>query len=573
MYSHFDYTADLQYKVKVLTSRVKAFESGEKYKKMREEFRKQLSSKDVKIRKLKTELADANSRTITVRKNWQQVIEDLEKEHEKELNEKDREIKKFKDKLLKTQIMLDAEKDKLRDKINELYQVKTELEDENGKVLKLKAQINRDYENSSISSSLKPNRKKITNNREKTGRKPGGQSGHKGHVRKKQIPTNVIFIPAPEEYTDSLKYKPTGRIISKQKIGIRIALTVDEYFAQEFRNVLTGQRVRAEFPEGVVNDVNYDGSVKAFAFLLNNHCNVSIRKVSNFLSELSDGKLVISVGMINGLSKEFSAKSEAEQKKAFADMLLAPVVNIDFTTARVNGKKMNVAVCATPDAAIYSAREHKGHEGVKGTVAENYQNTLVHDHDKTFYNYGDAHQECLEHVLRYLKDSMSNEPNLKWNRDMRELIQEMIHFRKKLDPDGSRNPDQINPGKVKEFETKYNEILVLAKEEYEYEPPSKYYKDGFNLYKKLFNYKDNHLLFLYDKNVPWTNNLSERLLRVFKRKQAQVMTFRSLDGLDYLCRSLGIIASLHTQGKNLFEGTASIFGSFSEHGQSNEQKV
>jgi hypothetical protein len=31
--------------------------------------------------------------------------------------------------------------------------------------------------------------------------------------------------------------------------------------------------------------------------------------------------------MINGLSKEFSAKTKAEQKKAFADLQLSPVVN------------------------------------------------------------------------------------------------------------------------------------------------------------------------------------------------------------------------------------------------------
>lgn len=51
----------------------------------------------------------------------------------------------------------------------------------------------------------------------------------------------------------------------------------------------------------------------------------------------------------------------------------------------------------------------KGHDGIKGTVVEDYQGTLVHDHDVTFYKYGTGHQECLAHVLRYLKDSMDNE--------------------------------------------------------------------------------------------------------------------------------------------------------------------
>ena len=56
-----------------------------------------------------------------------------------------------------------------------------------------------------------------------------------------------------------------------------------------------------------------------------------------------------------------------------------------------------------------NARCKKGHDGIKGTVVEDYQGTLVHDHDVTFYKYGTGHQECLAHVLRYLKDSMDNE--------------------------------------------------------------------------------------------------------------------------------------------------------------------
>lgn len=53
-------------------------------------------------------------------------------------------------------------------------------------------------------------------------------------------------------------------------------------------------------------------------------------------------------------------------------------------------------------------------------------------HESTFYNYGTRHQECLAHILRALKDSMDNEPDRKWNRKMRRLVQEMIHYRNGL---------------------------------------------------------------------------------------------------------------------------------------------
>jgi len=553
-----EWLMNLQYKVKSLTERVRRFETGEKYTSMKAEFKIQLAEKDKKIRELGAELADANARTVTVRENWLGVIADMEKAHGKEIKAKDRRIKVLGDRLLEVERQRDEAKGKLLEKTRELYGALTELEEERGRNRKLAAQINRDHENSSIPSSMKPNRKKIANSREKTGREPGGQPGHEGHGRKKREPTNTVNIPAPAEYVFNPNYIPTGRIITRQVVHVSMNVVVDEYSTPEFIDKRTKQRVHAEFPDGVDNDVNYGGSVKAFAYLLNNHCNVSIENVSEFLADLTGGDLRISAGMINKLTKEFSQKTGAEQRKAFCDIQLSPTMGVDFTDANVNGKKAYVLVNSTEGGVMYFARWHKGHEGIKGSPVADYQRTLIHDHDTTFYKYGRAHQECLQHVLRYLLDSMNNEANLKWNKQMRELIREMIHFRKGL-PDDGKNPDEADPDKVDEFEKRYDEILELAETEYGYEPPSKYYIDGFNLCKRLRKYRDNHLLFLHDWRVPWTNNHSERPLRKFKRKQKQAMVFRSFESLDYLCQCMGVIETMRMRGENLFESMAAIF--------------
>lgn len=401
---------------------------------------------------------------------------------------------------------------------------------------------------------MKPNHKKITNNREKTDKKPGGQPGHKGRGRKRLIPTNTIHIPAPKEYACNPEYRPTGRVITKQVVNLRVNVIVDEYNTPEYRNTRTGQRVHARFPNDVVNDVNYGGSVKAIAFLLNSRYCVSIDKVCDLLSELTDGELKISHGMISGLCKAFSGKTDTEQKDVFSDFLLSPVMNTDFTAVRLNGKNIQVLVCATPRRVMYFAREHKGHEGVKGTPVEDYQGILVHDHDKTFYSYGGERQECLAHPLRYLKDSMVNEPGFKWNKQMRGLLQEMIHHRNSMDPGAD-----LDPEKLKEYDSRYQDLLAMAQVEYEYEPPSKYYMNGYNLYKRLGEYKDNHLLFLHDYRIPTSNNLSERLLRIFKRKQKQAMTFRSFESLSYLCDSIGLIESFRAEGQNLYKIISAVF--------------
>ena len=550
----YEYLTYLQYKEKSLSARVKAFETGEKYTKMQAAFKTQLAEKARKNRELAIELAEAQSRIVTVRQYWSEIIDDLEAEHEKELRKKDRRIKELEDRALKAERQRDEALDRITEKNRELYQLKTELEEEQGKNLKLRMVITRDYENSSIPSSMKPNHKKICNGREVTGRKQGAQLGHAGHVRARLTPTREINIPVPDKYANQSEFKPTGKIIAKQLINISLNVSVDEYRTPEFRNLKTGQRVHAEFPAGVINDVNYGGSVKSLVFLLNNNCNVSIDKTREFLSELTGNQLNISNGMINGLSKTLSGKTEAEQKTIFSELLRAPVLNTDFTNARVNGKNTQVLVCATPETPMFFAREHKGHEGIKQTPIENYQGILVHDHDKTFYRYGSGHQSCLAHLLRYLKSSIENEPNLKWNKQMRDLIRETIHYRNNVSQDGPSDDNKM----VDLFEAKYSDILAIAKTEYEYEPPSKYYLDGYNLFLRLGKYMKNHLLFLRDRRVPADNNLSERLLRGFKRKQKQAISFRSFQNLDYLCRCLGLVYVSRLHNRNLFDHFANI---------------
>ena len=194
------------------------------------------------------------------------------------------------------------------------------------------------------------------------------------------------------------------------------------------------------------------------------------------------------------------------------------------------------------DGALYIAREKKGHEGIKGTPLENYVGTVVHDHDVTFYNYGTGYQECTQHDCRYLIGSMQNEPELVWNSRMHGLFREMLHYRNSL---GDR--DAPDDEKVRDFEKRYDEILDKAEEEYADNPPSDYYKEGYNLFLRLRKYKENELFFLHDKRVQANNSLCERLARVYKRKQKQAITLRSQNNLGYICDGLSIVYLLRTK--------------------------
>lgn len=229
---------------------------------------------------------------------------------------------------------LEKEKASLLAQIQDLT---TALQEAENTVAKLKLQMNHDHENSSIPSSAKPFHKKIANSRINTGKKPGAQKGHPGHKRPCMEPTLPVIELTPDPtIIDNPDYYPTGRFISKQLADIHVSVSVTEYRAQIFRNRVTGARYHAPFPKGLTNEFNYGPNSKALAFLLNNYCNVSIDKTRELLQEITDGRILLSKGLINSLSHKFSAATAADRKHIYDMLLLAPSMNTDFTPVRVN---------------------------------------------------------------------------------------------------------------------------------------------------------------------------------------------------------------------------------------------
>jgi len=428
-----------------------------------------------------------------------------------------------------------------------------EVRDLNGTNVKLNAKLNKSFENSSLPSSALPFRKRITNNRKKTNKKPGAQVGHIGSSRQRLLTTvQSTLLPTPPEFLDNPNIYPTGKTITKQVIDIQMNVIVHDFVADEYRHRITGSRIHAPFPQGIVNEVNYGCGLKSFAFLLNNYYNVSINKTQQCISDITHGIVSISTGMINSLAKEFSVKTELDRTKIFSNLLHSNAMYSDATVSNINGSRKAVILCTDKEHVLYQHLEHKGHEGLKNTPVKDYKGILIHDHDRTYYSYGSSHQECLAHVLRYLVSAIENEPHLKWHKQMHSLLQKIIHTSKK-------SKDHLPNEKKISFKNKYFEILELAKIEYLANPPSEGFLDGYNLQKRLNKYADSHLLFLEHPEIDYTNNISERCLRKFKRKQKQAVVFRSTSGGERICDALTVIETARLQNQNIYATVKAAF--------------
>ena len=106
-----------------------------------------------------------------------EVQEDIQKEHEKETGKLKKVILELLDMVASLKNRNAELEEKRKKALHDYYEAATELEEAKGLIVKLTAQVNHNYENSSLPSSKCIDRKKITNNREKTGKNPAPSQG------------------------------------------------------------------------------------------------------------------------------------------------------------------------------------------------------------------------------------------------------------------------------------------------------------------------------------------------------------------------------------------------------------
>ena len=561
-----DFEADTyrQYRIKALEHRTSSFENGAEYIKLRTGRDRMRSYYEGRIRQLKNEVSGLERELTRMLDKWYEVFEDVCRECEKRIAGIEKELKASMDREAALKARISVLKAEMDGKTSELIAAREKCIEEQEKSHAMEAQLNQDFENSSIPSSKVPFRGKVPNNREKTDRKPGGQPGHEGHRRKKHGPTDSRFIPAPKEITCNDDYyiekeaDGSEKVLHRQVIGISLDVTVTDYWTYSYRNRKTGKRYHAPFPGTAVKEVNYDENVKGLILIMKDYMDVSEEKISGMIEMLTDGKLKISRGMINRTNREFSDKSAPEREGIIERLRGSAVMHTDLTGVRVDGKQKNIVVCTDKTDTAYFYREHKGDRAFEGTPVEGYKGILVHDHDKTMYHYGSGHQECNAHHLRYLKGAMEMENNLTWHKDMRELLQEMNRTREAA-------PGRIlSEEQTRDFETRYDAILDTADKEYYDNPPSEYYRKGYNLSVEFREYKEAILLFLHDPTVDFTNNEAERRLRAVKQHMNTSGTFRSGTGgsehsaAEY-CSCISVLSTLRAEGGNLLKKAAEIF--------------
>lgn len=490
----------------------------EKYKKLKQE--NEIKEKEVKLLKQQNKQKD-------------EVIHDLDKNDYRGQCES-----------------LKIENKELKKKLK-IYEEKFEL---------ARISLKKDSNNSCKPSSTNGFKKVVQNNRVKSGRKPGREKGHKRSAPTVTTkPDEIIHVS--KVATCSCGCKTIEKAdVARDLITLEIKVHTKQYVGKKTICPCCNKEYIPKFPNNVKSIINYDEGIKTLIVYLNSYCNMPNQKVTELLDLLSDGKIKMSQGTVGGTLKQFSKKSRLSIEKIKKAILKSPVINEDETPITVNGKIMSTIGVFTKKLSLVEAFENRKLESFKEMgILDRYIGTVCHDHNSIHTSFTQSKQsECNFHILRYCKASYEIH---KWE-SIKEFMDYLLELRDAVDKYKLEGKNCFTQEEYENAKVKYLQILNKWDKEHKDKADKdkpKYYDDERCLKTRLRECVDDHLRFLTDFRIDFTNNLAERGLRKIKTKLKITGGFRNLEFSKYYCHAISIIDTCKKQNMNIGETIQNIF--------------
>lgn len=427
-------------------------------------------------------------------------------------------------------------------------------------IQKLQDQLAKNSRNSGKPPSSDGLKKPRTQNlRKKTGRRSGGQKGHKGHtLAMVEQPDQVQVHPVTHcsHCAADLQSVESGEPERRQVFDIPpVRIKVTEHQAEVKVCPQCGNQVKGDFPQGVTQSVQYGSRIKAQASYLNNYQLIPWARTCELLGDFYGHSpaeaLVQEANAAVMRSVEPSLEATKEQ------LTTSDVVHFDESGLRVEGRLNWLHVASTKLLTCYTVHPKRGQDGMNAMgILPALQGRAMHDHWSPYFTYDNClHALCNAHHLRDLL-FVVEQYKQSWAEDM---IQLLMDIKAAVD---AASPAQLSldSDQLAHFEQRYDELLSLGLEANPppVDPPPK--KRGRkkqtppkNLIDRLQKHKPQVLAFMYDFRVPFDNNLAERDVRMVKIKQKVSGAFRTRAGAETFCAIRSYISTVRKNRLNVID--------------------
>jgi transposase len=432
------------------------------------------------------------------------------------------------------------------------------------KVEELEGRLSKNSSNSSKPPSsdgyTKPSPKSL---RKKSGKKSGGQRGHKG--------TTLSQVSNPDEIITHRSGKcccgldlENGTVLSEERRQVFDIPTprveVIEHIVQTVK-CSCGEIHTGTFPEGVTSPTQYGPGVRSLAVYLNQYQHLPYERTCEALRDVFGCSL--SQGTLKNILAECYSKLELAEEAIKRHIRSSKVAHFDETGLRIDKKTRWVHSASTESAAHYCVHDKRGAEApISAGILPGFKGTAVHDGWKSYMSFPCRHSLCNAHHLRELL-FIEEQFKQRWPKKMADLLLE-IHV--SVQEAKEHGLAALKPELLERFTTRYEQLLSDAYTENPWEKPTAPPRRGrkkktksLNLIERLDKQRNEVLLFMNDFSVPFDNNLAERDIRMVKLRQKISGCFRDFSGAQIFCRMRSYISTARKNDIGAMDALTRVF--------------
>lgn len=422
---------------------------------------------------------------------------------------------------------------------------------------KLMRKLGLNSDNSSVPPSKNGLNKKPRsgNSREKSGKKSGGQLGHKG--------TTLEFSAHADE---EIEHKPTkctgcGAILSGGYEYIETRQIHDVLIQKIISNHLI---FAAKCSCGCIEKANpsiacgisYGARLKSILSYLGNYMLIPNERLSELSGSLF--KSPLSEGTLQNWQVEISNKLTAYHEDMEDVLLKQALLHVDESGLKVNKLNLWLYVISNEHLTYYASHRRRSKEALSDIgIIPDFTGNLMHDCWKTYFSSAASakHGLCNAHIIRELKAIVEF--------DKLDIAQELRQYIKKMIKDVDEAKEQGILGLKSNIAKMYRSGWFKLLEKFERAISSKILCEEraqqlTALVNRLKKYHKEYMAFVYDFGMPTTNNQAERDIRMIKLRQKISGCFRNEEYAGHFLKIRGFISTMKKQGLDVLDSLKRI---------------
>ena len=435
------------------------------------------------------------------------------------------------------------------------------------RVQHLEARLAKDSHNSSKppSSDGLARKTKTRSLRRKSGRKPGGQVGHRGETLRLVGTPDEVVEHRPAVCAACQTALDDAPVVLRERRQVhelpRLRLVVREHQALHARCPHCQTVTTGAFPAETPSRAQYGPRLRALVVYLVEQQLVPYGRVRELLADLFGVRL--SLGTLVHWVQQGAARLEPVEAAIKAALQQAPVLHNDETGVRRAGTLAWAHVASTARLTHYAIHAKRGTEATDAIgILPDYTGVSMHDGWAPYWAYRKCrHALCNIHHLRELT-FLEEQYHQSWAKDLKGLLLEM---KTAVDQARAQGHARLPLPQRQAFVTRYQELMAagLAANP----PPRRRPRQrgrvkqtpARNLLDRFVLGQDHILAFLDDLTIPFDNNQAERDLRMLKVQQKVSGSFRADRGAEAFARIRGYLSTLAKQGGALLAALEMIF--------------